>query len=904
METLYSIKSILRELRQKQDLIIAKDQKSYNIESERLKKQTSVEFCRLRDILPDLIQVNYSASITKNEAKEVMDRIKQSVASKYFAKVIPTGEILVDNICDNIIETPAFTKWQSSKSAQNFVINYSNKTKDEAARCMCNLLMNILLSLPVKSVHLSFTDLNMTGAAGPFTRNLDKSLRNEYITSARELEEFIEKSYKRLSAVVQDYGDIARYNEEQKRVTEPYEIMTLLDYPNKYNMDMDSLSVLFEKSYKAGIHFVVLHNVDDDPKDPDREFKSILDNKDNYQVIDFTKCQSSGKGLVNYTPIMENSTLSKIAFEYLNTEATRIEKRTIYANYQALVGKPYAETYGDIVVPVGETENGESVLFQMSTVGHTHSFILGQSGSGKSVFLHNIIMGAIAKYSPEDLNLYLLDFKLGGVEFNRYRNEKHVKSLLVDNSDIQITLEILRSINDSMKERGKKLRDAGVSDLASYNKQNPNNKMPQILVVADECHVMFSQQGRKNRKQYSEISEIITKIAKEGRSQGVHLVLATQTLAQTEISSEILNNISDHYLLKCAPSDSEKMVRDSSEITSNLTIGQVYYHGIDEQKQFQAYFVKQDEGEKIVKTINDKNAKFEIKDQFYFVGSQVFTIDESVCESLKNGGNYPIASIGRSIDTKQQPVNISLKNDFGENIILFGIDDEEQVTRTTMNVLKSIVYSSKVNNINEKIYVMDFLGKENGAYLSTLDALSREGSIERVDRHDNGKVLKELAEAIKNNTASPTSLFILGQERFRDLKFDNEIEVSQEENNEPSDDFGFGGSFTSESSSTSDLNTYRKALTYLLDNGADKGVHVILQLDKPEKLLFEEYVTGKLVFEKFRHLIMLRSEENAINRLNLNDDIALENLSSDPERLRAFYYNETNDSYTLFTPYK
>ena len=46
------------------------------------------------------------------------------------------------------------------------------------------------------------------------------------------------------------------------------------------------------------------------------------------------------------------------------------------------------------------------------------------------------------------------------------------------------------------------------------------------------------------------------------------------------------------------------------------------------------------------------------------------------------------------------------------------------------------------------------------------------------------------------------------------------------------------------------------------------------------------------------------SEENAINRLNLNDDIALENLSSDPERLRAFYYNETNDSYTLFTPYK
>ena len=49
---------------------------------------------------------------------------------------------------------------------------------------------------------------------------------------------------------------------------------------------------------------------------------------------------------------------------------------------------------------------------------------------------------------------------------------------------------------------------------------------------------------------------------------------------------------------------------------------------------------------------------------------------------------------------------------------------------------------------------------------------------------------------------------------------------------------------------------------------------------------------------------MLRSDENAVNRLNLNDDLALENLSSDPERLRAYYYNEATDTYVLFTPYR
>ena len=53
----------------------------------------------------------------------------------------------------------------------------------------------------------------------------------------------------------------------------------------------------------------------------------------------------------------------------------------------------------------------------------------------------------------------------------------------------------------------------------------------------------------------------------------------------------------------------------------------------------------------------------------------------------------------------------------------------------------------------------------------------------------------------------------------------------------------------------------------------------------------------------FRHLVMLKSDENAVTTLGLSDDLKLENLSSDIERLRAYYYNEGNDSYTLFTPF-
>ena len=48
---------------------------------------------------------------------------------------------------------------------------------------------------------------------------------------------------------------------------------------------------------------------------------------------------------------------------------------------------------------------------------------------------------------------------------------------------------------------------------------------------------------------------------------------------------------------------------------------------------------------------------------------------------------------------------------------------------------------------------------------------------------------------------------------------------------------------------------------------------------------------------------MLKSDESASSQLGLNDNVRLESLSRDLERLRAYYYAEESDTYTLFTPY-
>ena len=50
---------------------------------------------------------------------------------------------------------------------------------------------------------------------------------------------------------------------------------------------------------------------------------------------------------------------------------------------------------------------------------NTHGIIAGTTGSGKSVFLHNLILNLMVEYSPWELELYLADFKLWHWEYNR-----------------------------------------------------------------------------------------------------------------------------------------------------------------------------------------------------------------------------------------------------------------------------------------------------------------------------------------------------------------------------------------------------------------------------------------------------------------------------------------------------
>ena len=845
----------------------------------------------VRDNYIPLFQFNIEA-FSSEKAQLVFGKIGENVSRRTSVPYLPDGLHTKDQIGIQIFETPTIMEWMGGQSGQNFVINYSNKSANKAEARLNQLVVDMLLSLPSRSINIHFVDLTFSAQASFLTRNLDEKIYGKLISSSNDWNHLMDSLREKMAKALEEYGDVAKYNDSKNRVVVPYDVVVINDYQKCVN-EMSDLDALFENGHKGGIYFILMNNLD---FKSDRDIDSLMALKDFYQVLEAENFGNYSKdAVIRCTPILDNPILAKACFNYINEGAELPQVAVTSVDYDKILSKGFETIDKAMVIPVGSSENGELVDFTIDTVSHIHCFIIGQSGTGKSVFLHDVIIGAMAKYSPDELELYLMDFKIGGVEFNRYRNEKHVKALLVDNSDIQITLEILRDISNKMRERGKQLRASGVSNIVEYNQVNPTKKMPRIVFIADECHVMFPTMNSKDTKLYREISEILQKIAKEGRSQGVHLVLATQTIAQAEISSEILNNISDFYLLKCSPSDSERLVRGSVDTTSGLKTGQVLHHDIDHDVVFKSTYLPTSQTLEIIKKINDKT-KASKNEQFYFVGSQIFEIDDEVKNLLTEKGDA--IAFGRSIDTKMEPVVIPLRNEYADNVMLFGINDEEQVSRTTMASIKSL----RISNKNIKIKVINCLSAEQRNTTKMLNDWENKGEIELLNPQNCGGELVNIANSIMERTAEPTVLYILGQERFRELRMDMEIAFTKP--TVAADDFGFDSSmFTAGDSGSMNFNSYQKAIEYILKNGAEVGVHVILQIDKPKQLLFSDYMSAKDFFNMFHHLIMLKSDENAVNSLGMSDDLKLENLSSDIERLRAIYYNETNNSYTLFTPF-
>lgn len=194
-----------------------------------------------------------------------------------------------------------------------------------------------------------------------------------------------------------------------------------------------------------------------------------------------------------------------------------------------------------------------------------HTMLGGATGAGKSILLQTLVTSLLLANRPDELNLVLVDFK-GGSAFLPFEHCPHVVGLIrstgdtaADVFDESAARRVLASVRAEVRRREAILARYG-GEIDAY--WDAGGRLPRLVMVFDEFARVLESSPDFLRE--------LVNVAAKGRSLGMHLVLATQSL-QGKLSPELKNNISLRITLRQnEPSDSTEVlgVPDAAAIPS------------------------------------------------------------------------------------------------------------------------------------------------------------------------------------------------------------------------------------------------------------------------------------------------------------------------------------------------
>lgn len=279
---------------------------------------------------------------------------------------------------------------------------------------------------------------------------------------------------------------------------------------------------------------------------------------------------------------------------------------------------------------VGRDVTGEPHFGELEKLPHL--LIAGATGSGKSVFIHGLLLSLFYKNSPDTLKLILIDPKR--VELSVYNDLAYLMTPVI--TDGKKSVIALRWIVKEMERRYEVLLEWGSRDISSYNERRISRSeqpMPYIVIVIDELADLMAAYGR-------DVEGFIVRIAQMARATGIHLIIATQRPSVEVITGLIKANITSRVAFQVASQVDSRTILDMAGADKLLGSGDMLFMPGDSSKprRLQAAFVSEKEITRVVGFLKEESRRF-MREQGDEAVEGELRLDNGVSAGLDLNGN-------------------------------------------------------------------------------------------------------------------------------------------------------------------------------------------------------------------------------------------------------------------------
>ncbi|MFN0196312.1 MAG: FtsK/SpoIIIE domain-containing protein [Planctomycetaceae bacterium] len=390
---------------------------------------------------------------------------------------------------------------------------------------------------------------------------------DQRLTQISEQIEHILQTYLR-----NDYATLADYNRAAGEIAEPYHLLVIADFPTNFSEDSARrLLNILRTGPRCGVWTIFSMNAD--ATLPQAFAQASLESLATIWSWKQGEFHPAIAGLDQLSVLADELPADEAMNESLRQfgEQARAAKR-VEVSFSRIAPPPErfwtADSTHGIHIPLGRSGPSQWQQLRLGQGTSQHALVAGKTGSGKSTFLHALVTNIALHYAPDQVELYLIDFKKG-VEFKTYATHKlpHARVIAIE-SDREFGVSVLERLDRLLQERGELFREAGVQDLASYRQAHPGVPLPRVLLIVDEFQEFFVEDDR-----YSQAANLyLDRLVRQGRAFGIHVMLGSQTLGGAyTLARSTLGQMHVRIALQCSEADAHLILSEENTAARWLT---------------------------------------------------------------------------------------------------------------------------------------------------------------------------------------------------------------------------------------------------------------------------------------------------------------------------------------------